>query len=259
MLEVCHDLEVANAAEQKWIDHFKTRDPAFGFNLTPGGAHTPHPIKNPWDRPEFRDIISKRSRDMWQDPEFRARNLPALQAMSADPEMRKRWSESTSRQFSSPESRQKMSETVKALHQIPEIAEKFRSGFRKTDAERAAKTHCKHDHEFTPENTRTDERGWRYCKRCAADRVAKKARGERTHCAKGHEFVKGSFRFSRSGERICLLCAATHCKRGHELTPETTYLNGGGSRVCKVCERMRGRESDARRRAKRRASFTPKS
>lgn len=207
VLEVCHDLELANAAEQKWIDHFKTRDPAFGFNLTPGGAHTPHPIKNPWDRPEFRDIISKRSRDMWQDPEFRARNLPALQAMSADPEMRKRWSESTSRQFSSPESRQKMSETVKALHQVPEIAEKFRSGFRKTDAERAAKTHCKHGHEFTPENTKTDANGWRYCRRCAADRAAKKAREKRTHCKHGHEFVEGSFRLSRAGERLCLLCA----------------------------------------------------
>ena len=28
------------------------------------------------------------------------------------------------------------------------------------------KTHCKSGHEFTPENTRTDERGWRTCRTC---------------------------------------------------------------------------------------------
>ena len=55
VLEICHDLESANLAEQKWIEHFKTRDPQFGFNLAPGGQHKPHPIrKNPWDDPEYR-------------------------------------------------------------------------------------------------------------------------------------------------------------------------------------------------------------
>lgn len=33
-------------------------------------------------------------------------------------------------------------------------------------AENAKKTHCKHGHEFTPENTARDARGWRICRAC---------------------------------------------------------------------------------------------
>ena len=32
----------------------------------------------------------------------------------------------------------------------------------------ANKTHCKHGHEFTAENTRLDKKGHRRCKTCAA-------------------------------------------------------------------------------------------
>lgn len=250
-LEVCHDLDSANAAEQKWIDFYDTRNPEKGFNLTPGGAHAPHPIKNPWDRPEYREKMTSvlpKFVSAGLSPGTRAKTIATLRTL----EFREKASELSKQQFSDPAARLRMSETVAALHQIPEIAEKFRSGLRKTDAERASKTHCKRGHEFTPDNTRTDERGWRYCKRCAADRAAKKAREELTRCANGHEFVEGSFKLSRRGERVCLLCSKTHCKRGHALSSETTYLNGNGSRVCKLCERIRGRQSDARRRAKRR-------
>lgn len=206
VLEVCHSLESANAAEQKWIDFYDTRNPERGFNLIPGGAHTPHPVKNPWDRPEYREKmipVLVKMQTAGLSPEAQAKTVATLQT----PEFRQKASELTKRQFADPAARQKMSETVKALHQVPEIAEKFRSGFRKTDAERAAKTHCKHGHQFTPENTKTDANGWRYCRRCAADRAAKKGRERRTHCKHGHEFVEGSFRLSRSGERLCLLCA----------------------------------------------------
>jgi len=30
----------------------------------------------------------------------------------------------------------------------------------------ASRTHCKHGHEFTPENTWVNKNGWRYCKNC---------------------------------------------------------------------------------------------
>lgn len=45
-------------------------------------------------------------------------------------------------------------------------------------------THCKHGHEFTPENTRVDKHGHRRCKKCqdridaARGRQAARARGE---------------------------------------------------------------------------------
>jgi hypothetical protein len=54
VLETCDTLEAANAAEERWIEELGTRDPEKGFNVMKGGAHTPHPVRNPWDRPEFR-------------------------------------------------------------------------------------------------------------------------------------------------------------------------------------------------------------
>lgn len=35
----------------------------------------------------------------------------------------------------------------------------------------AAKTHCIHNHAFTPENTWVDKDGWRHCKTCNRDRA----------------------------------------------------------------------------------------
>lgn len=54
VLEVCTDLDVANVAEECWIEFYDTTNSAKGFNLMRGGGHTPHPIKNPWERPEYR-------------------------------------------------------------------------------------------------------------------------------------------------------------------------------------------------------------
>lgn len=252
VLEVHSSLTEANTREEFWIEHFKTRDPQFGFNISPGGSHIPHPVRNPWDRPEYREkmkaVIPKLTA-AGLSPEARAKTVAALKTS----EFRQKAAELTRQQFSSPESRLKMSETIKALHQIPEIAEKFASGLRSSNAERASKTHCKHGHEFTPENTHTNKNGWRYCKRCACDRACRKAYEKRTHCAKGHKFEDGNFKLSIDGRRICLLCEATHCKHGHEFTSDTVRFDLRGNRACKICERIRGRQSDARRRAKRRA------
>ena len=57
VLEICYDLDSANEAEKKWISHFDTRNPEKGFNLALGGSHTPHPVKNPWKRPGFREKV----------------------------------------------------------------------------------------------------------------------------------------------------------------------------------------------------------
>jgi hypothetical protein len=73
VLEVCETLEAANEAEIKWIDHFNSRDPRFGFNLAPGGEHIPHLKKNPWDRPGYREKQSIIMKERWKDPEFRAK------------------------------------------------------------------------------------------------------------------------------------------------------------------------------------------
>lgn len=40
----------------------------------------------------------------------------------------------------------------------------------------AVKTHCAHGHEFTPENTYVDPRGWRQCRKCGRAASARHAR-----------------------------------------------------------------------------------
>lgn len=41
------------------------------------------------------------------------------------------------------------------------------------------KTHCKHGHQFTPENTGRDHRGDRFCRQCASAKSARYVRGHR--------------------------------------------------------------------------------
>lgn len=42
-------------------------------------------------------------------------------------------------------------------------------GGKANGAKKQAMTHCKHGHEFTPENTSITKHGWRRCRRCHAD------------------------------------------------------------------------------------------
>ena len=252
VLEVCDSLEDANEAEEKWIAHFDSTDPEKGFNIKRGGDHVPHSEKrNPWDQPEYRRRVTESMKERCRDPAWQAAQAARSKEINSRPEVRRKLSEATSRQFTSEEVRQKMSETVKALHQDPETAVKFRKGLDTANRNRASRTHCKNGHEFTEENTRVDDRGWRYCRRCAADRVKERDYEGRTHCVNGHELIEENVRFGKDGRRrTCLLCLPTRCKRGHEFTPENTRLNGRGSRVCVKCRRTRGRKDDARRRAR---------
>jgi len=55
---------VANLAEECWIEFYDTRNPEKGFNLIRGGSHTPHSVKNSWDRPEYREKPQKRPRNV---------------------------------------------------------------------------------------------------------------------------------------------------------------------------------------------------
>ena len=88
-------------------------------------------------------------------------------------------------------------------------------------------THCKHGHEFTPDNTRVrlrDGRERRSCLTCERDRAAAKSTVAR----------------SPEGHRL-------FCKRWHEMTPENTYVrvrDGRTSRSCKACQADRGRAAN---------------
>jgi hypothetical protein len=115
VLEVCSTLEEANAAEARWIERHKTRDPIFGFNIEPGGQHKPHPIrKNPWDDPEYRAKCSSNIA-YCSTPEARARSKASL---------------------NTPESRSKRSASTREAMARPDVQEKRRA-FQQDSAYRA--------------------------------------------------------------------------------------------------------------------------
>lgn len=78
ILEVCNSLEEANVREQFWIWTYDTTNPIRGFNIKAGGAHTPHPIKNPWDRPEYRSKCIEQTKRNTQNAQARANNKASL-------------------------------------------------------------------------------------------------------------------------------------------------------------------------------------
>ena len=87
ILEVCQSLEVANLAEECWIELLETRDPLKGFNLAKGGAHGEIKFRrNPWDDPEFRKKGIAAAKARWANPVSRANNLAASKAGLNTPE-----------------------------------------------------------------------------------------------------------------------------------------------------------------------------
>ena len=125
-LEVCSSLEDANFMEDKWIELLETRNPRFGFNIEKGGTHIPHPIRNPWDRPEFRDKVSTAIKKRSQDPIIQMKHSIASKYMWQDPEYRVKISASKAKsQSKNPEFRAKISAIVKARSQDPEFRAKM--------------------------------------------------------------------------------------------------------------------------------------
>lgn len=106
VLEILDSLEEANQAEIKWIKFYDTKNPEKGFNLKKGGAHTPHPFRNPWNRPEYR------AKQLARPP-----NTAAMQT----PESR----EANKTSLNTPESKAKRSASLKVSHAKPEVKAKL--------------------------------------------------------------------------------------------------------------------------------------
>jgi hypothetical protein len=78
ILEKCSTLELANRAEIRWIEHYKTRNPLFGFNLARGGSSKPIVGRNPWDRPDYRAKCLPGLIARTHTPQARANNRAAI-------------------------------------------------------------------------------------------------------------------------------------------------------------------------------------
>jgi hypothetical protein len=104
-------------------------------------------------------------------------------------------------------------------------------------AKNAVKTHCKHGHEFTTENTYLDSEGSRLCRLCQSEagrrfKTRLKAKGLTTHGTAPHVYKPKAV-----------------CNHGHAMTPENTTIrtkNGCAYRVCRRCLNERARERTKR-------------
>jgi hypothetical protein len=114
------------------------------------------------------------------------------------------------------------------LEAVPGLENIMRS--RGVAAENAAKTHCKHGHEFTAENTYVYPSGDRGCRICHSAAVKEWARVNRP--ASGH----------RPEDK-------THCPQGHPYDEVNTFVNVRGARVCLTCRREKDREAKRNLRA----------
>jgi hypothetical protein len=160
VLATCDTLEAANAAEQEWISHFDTTNPEKGFNLKKGGFHTPHPVRNPWDRPEFREKMMLRDISPLLTPEAREKQKASLRSpesrakrsaltkaalarpetvekravVYADPAFKASISSTLKESLSSPDARARMSEASRASSARPGVKERRVSALREAMA-----------------------------------------------------------------------------------------------------------------------------
>ena len=118
-------------------------------------------------------------------------------------------------------------------------------------AENSKKTHCPEGHEYTEENTYTNDKGWRTCRTCSIERMSeynsrpevKKARVE-NYIPKTGVRGKGQWRAVRDA------CDEGHPLEGDNLVIEKIKHPDGKiyeARMCRECKNRKAREAHARR------------
>jgi hypothetical protein len=93
--------------------------------------------------------------------------------------------------------------------------------------------YCVNGHEYTPENSRYNSQGYRYCVICTD------ASRRRTYAKQ--KLIRDKARAERGGRRKSLPLK-THCKRGHPFDEANVYVDRSGRRSCRSCTRNRARD-----------------
>lgn len=220
VLEVCHSVEAANAAERCWIEKLDSTNPEKGFNLMRGGSHTPHHVRNPWDRPEYRAKKAGQSKKIWSDPvrrlrasaimkevwerpEFRERIETALKGIPLTPEHRVKVSASMRGNVVPLKVRQKISGSQKGRPRNPDSIAKSaasRKGIKFSDEHRANIGNAQRGRKHSPEHV-------------AAVSKALRSRPRTTRCKHGHSLEDAYF---YGGRRFCRMCQKQRSAEYHE-------------------------------------------
>lgn len=134
------------------------------------------------------------------------------------------------------------------LEQVLQIVNNLRG--ESDPAKNARKTHCNNNHEFTPENTWTDENGWRRCRECAREANREYTSRPEVKAARVENYVpstgirgKGQYQSARD------TCTNNHKLEGDNLVQEKRTRNGKVSyiRRCRTCLRAKGANRYAER------------
>lgn len=222
VLEVCHSLEVANLAEECWIEFFEARNPEKGFNMARGGFHIPHPVKSPWDDPEYRSKQSHNSKMMWERPGFRSKNLPRLLAFVNNPEFRA----ANRIRLSTPESRERQRIAACEAISRPEVRAKMS----------AAQTGKKHSAERRQKvsdavKNRSPELKERIRQKLIGRKHTEEAKRKISAARKGKPLSQKNRDAIAKARRPKI----THCKHGHSM--DDAYIKPNGDRNCRACHK----------------------
>lgn len=227
ILEICNSIELANAAEEKWIEFYGTRNSEKGFNLTKGGGHVPHSHINPWDRPEYRaaNLAASRARLA------AATRISSLNKVQSRPEVRKRLSEIMKRVAATPGGRaQRMKSAhpgkiLTAEHRAkisandatkrPEVLVKISASVKAAWADPEKRAHMSANKKFSPEAV---AKAW----------VANRGR-------KLSDETK-----RKISESLLDKPYPTHCRRGHAMKGYNVIIDGRRHR-CRSCINLRDR------------------
>jgi hypothetical protein len=114
-------------------------------------------------------------------------------------------------------------------------------------------THCPQGHPYDEENTYVDSSGYKHCRTCRRERVAKWREDNNYQaplpdtCSAGHEYPEDA-EIDAAGRRVCPECVAdreaarkarqeerTHCVNGHQYVEGSWYRDTNGNLICAVC------------------------
>lgn len=234
VLEICNSLETANEAEKRWIEKLETRNPVKGFNLMEGGAHVPHPIRNPWDRSEYREKMAGRNTPALLTPESRMKQKAAVSTL----EYKGKRSDSAKKLWSDHAFREMKTAQNKEINSRPEVKRKI------GDAARG-RVFSEETRRKISENNAGKTINPDVIAKISATLKAKdwsgKVMGPETR-RKVSEALRQRKTSQETRDKISASGRArpkaTHCKRGHEYTSVTTFTDRNGKRECRICSRL---------------------